>query len=430
MIHLVHSKNHKPLYAGLDIGTSGVRCTVIDGLSNIIEESRIAFSHSDNLSAMDWWDSVKHCLMQLSPEVRVNIQVLSIDGTSGSVVLTDNVGQPLTIPLMYNDARALTQAKEIARHAPESSIANGVNTSLARALWLFQEYNLAPQACLIVHQADFVIGKLTGLFNRTDDNNALKMGYDSTSRSWPVWLSALGFDLAALPRVNLPGEFVAHILVTISDDLGLSPSLSVLTGTTDSIAAFNATQTRETGIGVTSLGSTLVVKTITNEPIIDIRRGVYSHRFNQQWLVGGASNCGARILREYFTDVELATLSQQMDTSQRLGYGYYPLTSRGERFPILDPNKQPRIQPRPEKDHLFLQGLFESLAEIEKTAYKTLYELGAPKLQKIITVGGGAINAQWTEIRSNIIGAPIESAKNSEASYGMALLSLRHHKKQ
>lgn len=424
----MNRNKHSYFFAGIDIGTSGVRCTIIDSERNILQESRVAFVSLDDLSAMDWWNCVKECLLQLSPDVRTNIGYLSVDGTSGSVVLTDKHGQPLSIPLMYNDARATKQAEKISQFAPQASIANGVNTSLARVLWLLEEYGLTLRECYVVHQADFVIGKLTGSFNRGDENNVLKLGYDSTNGCWPTWLSELGLDIASLPFVNKPGAYVAPILQEVADSLGLSSDLVVLAGTTDSIAAFNATEITKTGIGVTSLGSTLVVKMIADEPIVDTQRGVYSHRFNDQWLVGGASNCGAKILREYFSDSELVELSKQIDPSKRLGYGYYPLNRVGDRFPILDPNKQAVLEPRPPEDYLFLHGLLEALAEIEQTAYDTLYQLGAPKTKKVITVGGGAKNPQWTKIRAAIVGVPIEIAKNNEASFGMALLSLRHLK--
>lgn len=423
------SKYPEQYFAGIDIGTSGVRCTVIDGNRNITQESRVDFANRDDPLAMQWFDKVITCLMRLSPEIRAKIDYLSIDGTSGSVVLTNQRGHPLTIPIMYNDARATEQAQRISQYAPENAAARGENTSLARALWLLEHYGLTLSDCFVVHQADFVTNKLTGLFNRSDENNALKLGYDSLNKEWPSWLENLGLDTKQFPIVSVSGDFVAPIQPALAKKLGLNPHLVILAGTTDSIAAFNATGVIEPGMGVTSLGSTLVVKMISDQPIVDTQRGVYSHRFNNQWLVGGASNCGAKILREYFTDDQLVKLSKKLNPLQRVGYGYYPLTSIGERFPVMDIAKQPKLEPRPEDDALFLHGLLEALAELEKTAYQTLHELGAPALQKIVTVGGGAKNPQWSAMRSQIVGVPVETAKNSEASYGMALLSLRHHQR-
>jgi len=87
----------------------------------------------------------------------------------------------------------------------------------------------------------------------------------------------------------------------------------------------------------------------------DARFGLYSHRLGDAWLVGGASNTGGAVLRRYFSDADLALLTPRMDASKPTGLDYYPLTAPGERFPVNDPGLQPRLEPRPEDDAVFLQ---------------------------------------------------------------------------
>ena len=75
--------------------------------------------------------------------------------------------------------------------------------------------------------------------------------------------------------------------------------------------------------------------------------GVYSHRFDDAWLVGGASNAGCRVLRHFdFTEAELADLSPGLDADATNGAGIYPLVNEGERFPVNDAAKQPRLPAR------------------------------------------------------------------------------------
>ena len=74
------------------------------------------------------------------------------------------------------------------------------------------------------------------------------------------------------------------------------------------------------------------------------------------WLVGGASNTGGVVLRQYFSNQQLQELTSQMDISQPTGFDYYPLVKPGERFPINDQNLLPRLEPRPVDDVKFLQG--------------------------------------------------------------------------
>lgn len=50
---------------------------------------------------------------------------------------------------------------------------------------------------------------------------------------------------------------------------------------------------------------------------------------------------------------------------------------------INDPNLQPRMQPRPADDALFLQGLLEGIATIEARMYALLADMGASPLRQV-----------------------------------------------
>lgn len=82
---------------------------------------------------------------------------------------------------------------------------------------------------------------------------------------------------------------------------------------------------------------------------------------------------------------------------------------------------QPRLTPRPADDTIFLQGLFEGIARIETMGYR---KLGAPPLRSVRTVGGGAVNTAWTQIRRAMLGVPFLPARASDAAAGTARLAL------
>lgn len=90
------------------------------------------------------------------------------------------------------------------------------------------------------------------------------------------------------------------------------------------------------------MGSTLAIKLLSTNRIEDARFGVYSHRLDDKWLVGGASNTGGAVLRQMFTDEQLEKLSGHIDPMETSRLDYYPLQAVGERFPVADPNLQPR----------------------------------------------------------------------------------------
>ena len=98
----------------------------------------------------------------------------------------------------------------------------------------------------------------------------------------------------------------------------------------------------------------------------------------------------------------------------------------GELFPVRDPHLAPRLEPRPEDDAVFLQGILEAMSRTEATAYKLLEKLGATPVTEIRTAGGGARNDKWLALRRREIGLEaISAAEYGEASYGAALLGKR-----
>lgn len=90
------------------------------------------------------------------------------------------------------------------------------------------------------------------------------------------------------------------------------------------------------------MGSTLAIKLLSTKRVEDARFGVYSHRLDDKWLVGGASNTGGAVLRQIFTDDQLGKLSQQINPAETSPLDYYPLQDVGERFPVADPKMEPR----------------------------------------------------------------------------------------
>jgi len=416
---------------GLDIGTSGVRAIAVspDGRPLASESTSLPSPQRDADGGVRqdptlWWRAVGAVLSGLARRLSgAPPAALCLDGTSSTILLCDAGGEPLGAARMYSDTSARREADQIGTVAPAESPARGANSSLAKLLRLLDEH--APVApVLALHQADWIGGRLRGRFGDSDWNNALKLGFDPAAERWPDWLRQLPLGPARLPSVHAPGTDLGPIDADVARAMGLPPDLRVLAGTTDSTAAALAAGLSRRGDAVTSLGSTLVLKLVSECPVSAPEYGVYSHRVGSIWLAGGASNSGGAVLRQFFDDQQLRRLSERIDPATPTDLDYYPLTAPGERFPIADPSLAPRLRPRPEDDVRFLQGLLEGIAHIEQRGYQLLQALGAPAPRRILTVGGGARNPQWTAIRSRLLGLPVQPAGHQDAAYGAARLAL------
>ncbi|XP_045822245.1 D-ribulose kinase isoform X2 [Trifolium pratense] len=364
------------LYLGLDFGTSGARFAIIDIVGTIQAEAKRNYPIYLNGESRDWARSWKETLFLLLEDIPLNLRKhivsISIDGTSATTMIVDSdTGEPLWRPLLYNEScpDALPAVKSIA--PPNHTV-----------------------------------------------------GYDPEVDSYPSWLVCQPYS-HLLPSVVAPGTPIACLKEELRNKFGFQKECVVCSGTTDSIAAFLAARATQPGKAVTSLGSTLAIKLLSNTRIEDSRFGVYSHRLDDKWLVGGASNTGGVVLRQIFTDDQLEKLSEQINPSQISLLDYYPLPKAGERFPIADPELAPRLLPRPENDVEYLHGILESIARIEAKGYGLLKELGATEVDQVFTAGGGAKNEKWTKIRERVLGLPVSRADQTEAAYGTALLAIK-----
>lgn len=416
-------------YIGLDLGTSGVRAVLTEGNDEIVAEAQTALPppEGDNgerrQNAALWWDAVDRVMQEIIQlEDTTTVAGICVDGTSGTILVCDLNGEPLAPARMYNDRSAVQAGGLIDTVAPAKSMARGTGGSLARLLALLEEVGDA-EPTFALHQADWIAARLTGSFGASDHNNCLKLGYDVARQCWPNWMSKLGFDLSLLPEVSPPGTPLANVSWALMERYSLPPDCQVLQGTTDGNAAFLAAGAFEPGNAVTSLGTTLTLKLVSEAPVFAPEYGVYSHKLLGHWLAGGASNSGGAAIASHFSLADIERLTPSLKPETPSGLDYYPLPAQGERFPVADPELTPRVSPRPDDDATFLQGLLEGIAHIERDAYARLAALGATPVRQVTTVGGGAANKAWARIRERVLGVPVTRAANPEAAFGAARLA-------
>jgi len=289
-------------------------------------------------------------------------------------------------------------------------------STLNKALFLLNKYK--KSACKFIHQADWVSAQLSDNCDYSDYHNCHKLGFNPQTNTWHN--EALqNLTLKQLPKVVAPGVFLS-----LNKNPLFNKSTLLISGTTDSNAAFIASGINQFGQAITSLGTTLVLKTYSPIRIESAKHGIYSHKYKNGWIVSGASNCGTGILKQFFNHEEILALSTQLLPNTPTGLNYYPLTKQGERFPIADPNKTAKLTPQPKSQLVFFQAILQNIAKIEVQGYQLFHQLGAPYPSHIFSAGGGAVNSKWQQIRQQHCKVSISKASNTNASFGTALLAL------
>ncbi len=417
------------IYVGIDLGTTGCRALAIDARGNLLAQADAPIPmplRSEGEVTQDpgtWWTAVSAALQLLAKHIEAGrVRAIAVDATSGTLLVCDREGIPATPALMYNDARALDEAERILSLAGADSGAQGATSSLAKLLWL-HERGLEKKAVHALHQADWIAGRLTGAWGHSDYNNCLKLGYDAEHGRWPDWINRLGINADLLPEVHAPGEAISPVSAEIASTFGFPEDAVVVAGTTDGVAAFLAAGGNDSGDAVTSLGSTLILKMLSDKPVFSAEHGVYSHRLGDRWLVGGASNSGGATLLQYFKIEQLREMTPLLDPENLTGLDYYPLPNVGERFPVNDPTMFAKLEPLPADSVTFFQAMLEGIARIEAQGYRLLHTLGGPKVRVIRTTGSGSHNAGWQRIRERILDVPLIKPRSELAALGSALLA-------
>jgi D-ribulokinase len=424
---------------GIDLGTQGLRIIALDPGGAVLAsaQSNAPFTRPSlppgwfEQDPHEWWRQACLCLRQvaaaLPPEAA--LQGLAVDSTSGTILPVDSARRPLHPALMYNDSRSqpyVGPVREKGRSLEDRlGYSFGSSFALPKILWLKEERrDIFDQAAWFIHAADYLACRLTGDLPLTDFSNALKTGYDLIEGRWPAFIEELGIPLERLPRVVPPGVEIGHLSAAAAQQTGLPPGLPIYSGATDGTAAQIASGALHPGAWNSSLGTTLVLKGISPQLVLDPQRRIYSHRHpDGPWMPGGASNTGTEWILHEFPGQDLAELDRQAAPLLPASLLRYPLARQGERFPFLDPSAAGFTHPAPSTQIGNYAAGLQGVALLEKLCYETLSSIGLPVGDRIYTTGGASKSRLWCQLRASVLNRELVTMQVQETAMGAALLA-------
>ncbi|MFI5881785.1 FGGY-family carbohydrate kinase [Streptomyces sp. NPDC051554] len=406
-------------WLGIDLGTQSVRALLVTADGTVLGAGTAPLTnHRDGVrheqDPGEWWEAVCTASRAAMSSLRGRgaIGGLAVCGTSGTVLLADAQGHPLTRGLMYDDGRAVEEAARV-----------GMQTSwaLPKALWLLDAYGWKEgrgQVARVTHQPDVITAQLTGGVAPTDSSHALKTGYDAEREAWPPQLGYLG---EVLPEVVRPGTRLGEVCRAAAEATGIPAGTPVIAGMTDGCAAQIASGALRSGAWNSVLGTTLVLKGASANPVRDDAGVVYNHRApDGSWLPGGASSVGAGALPVGPDPSEMDIRAAEYEPSGALTY---PLASPGERFPFLAPEATAFTLGTPASEADGWAAVLQGVAFTERLCLDYLHYLGAPIDGPLTFTGGAARSAYWNQLRADILGRPARVPEQIEPALGMAVLA-------
>ncbi|MEI5100601.1 FGGY family carbohydrate kinase [Streptomyces sp. PmtG] len=426
------------VWLGLDLGTQSARCVAVDAAGTVLASaSRPLTSRRDGprheQDPEQWWTALTAACREATGALddASRVRGLALDATSGTILLADATGRPLTPGLMYDDGRAAEQAARANAAGADVWRALGYRSmqpswALPKLLWLLDNGAPGPGARLL-HQPDLITWRLVGHQVPSDASHALKTGYHLLHDRWPARVfDELGVPEGLLPDVVRPGTPLGTVRAEAAAATGIPEGTVVVAGTTDGCAAQLGAGALAPGAWNAVLGTTLVLKGVSPHLVRDPGGVVYCHRGpGDTWLPGGASSSGAGALAREFPGADLDRLTEAAAAAARDADAVtYPLVSRGgERFPFRAADAVPFTLGEPrgaaERFHAQLLGV----AFVERLCFDYLDLIGAPVEGPLTLTGGGARNRYWSALRADVLGRPVRVPAQAEGAVGMAVLA-------
>ncbi len=413
------------LTLGIDLATASARCVALDtDTGSVVARADSALSSPQRRSggvsrqAATYepvaLELVRQVCEQLGPDA-ARVAAVSVAGTSGTVVPVDRDGAAVGAARLYDDSSG-----------SDALAASGVAgaSSLGRMVMVHRDHPEARWAST----ADVVNAALAGRAVAADTSHWLKAGIDLVARRWPVdAMTALGLDRAdtgQLPDLVLPGTRIATIDPDVARSVGLADGVTIVAGMTDGCTAQLAAGAVHDGDTMGVLGTTLVLKAVSETPVESADGSVYSHLApDGRYWAGGASNSGAGVLATEFAGADLSVLDQQVAESVA-GYVRYPLSVAGERFPVADRNLPSLTDGEPRSRLDAYRALLEGVAFVERLGLERLQQLGVSPRRHVIA-GGATASQVWNRIRATVLAplVPVSVARSASSSLGAAILA-------
>ncbi len=433
------------IFIGLDVGTSGARAvacgadgTIIAGAkrdlqgTDIVPDSRGRFEQPPE----SWRKAAIECLSGVGGELdakgiaRDSLSAISVTSTSGTLVAVGRCGAAVGPAIMYNDLRA----------SAESGVCNEAGAELVGKLG----YSFNPSFTLpkLLHAlrvqtdiyggaawfgspADYLNTVLCGTRTPTDQTNALKLGYDLIENRWPDFIiNELGIARDLLPDVTTPGTLIGMLCSEIAELTGLPRGTPIAAGMTDGCASQVAAGALAPGQWSSTIGTTLVIKGVTREILLDPQGAIYCHRHPMSyWLPGGASNVGADCVTKRFGGEDLERLGREALAASPSALTIYPLERKGERYPFRRDDAEGFVIGEARSRGELFAGYLEGVAHVERLAYERLMELGAEVGGEILVSGGGTNSDAWLQIRADVLNKALLKPAAAFAAMGAAALA-------
>ena len=452
--------NTKQYLIGLDIGTSGAKCIIVDECGIVVASSTQEYplytprAGWAEQNPKDWWDAIVRGCGAIMKRAQIDpalIKGVSLSGQMHGLVALDAGRNVIRPSILWCDGRTQDQCDWVTAKAggPEGLLRYTNNAMLpgytgGKVIWLrdVEPENFAKMEIFCCPK-DYIRMQLTGEV-ATDVSDASGTGFFNTkTREWSDELIALcGLPKDIFPVALESTALAGHITKEAAALTGLPEGLNVYAGGGDAVIQTTGAGLVRPGILGVVIGTAgnvaMGLRGYTDNPKGSLQ--MFCNNGPSLWHALGCTQAAGGAYRWYRD-----TLNEHHVTAANAGEGnVYDLMGKeaaqsvpgahgtiflpymsGERCPHSDANARGVFYglslstSRADITRSVMEGVTYSLRQI----VDLIGALGKP--EKVYTSGGGSVSALWRQMQADIFDLPVYtmSAASEGGAYGAVLVA-------
>ncbi len=433
------------LFAGIDLGTSGLRAVLLDeggrvrGAATASYPLRTPAPGIAEQAPEDWWAALRAALagaLRAASADAALVAALGLSGQMHGIVALDGAGAPLRPALIWADQRG---AEEVARIealvAREELLAvagsrASVGFSAPKILWLrHHEPEIFARCRLLLLPKDYLGLRLTGLPASEPTDASATLLFDQARRDWSdALLERLRIPRALLPPLLPSLAARGPLLPGPAAELGLPPGIPVMAGAGDTPCQAAAYGGLRPGAVLATLSSGGQLLAPTDTPLTDPQGRIHTlcHVAPQRWYLLGAmqaAGLGLRWLRDLLGDAAPLAYETLLEEAAAVPPGadglFFLPYLLGERTPHMDNSARAAFVGLTlhHGRAALVRAVLEGVAFAFRDGLEVFRGLGQ-RADSLRLGGGGSRSPLWCQIMADVLGAPVEL---TDAQHGAAL---------
>jgi xylulokinase len=434
------------LYLGIDLGTSGVKCVLVDegqrpvfettaGLG--VQRPRAGWSEQDPEA---WWQATCEalaCLRQAHAAGLARVRAVGLSGQMHGATLLDARDRVLRPAILWNDGRSVTQCAMLERREPRSRAITGnlamPGFTAPKLLWIAEhEPDIFARVARVLLPKDWLRLRLTGEAVSEMSDAAGTLWLDVAARRWsPEMLEATRLEPSAMPRLVEGSAPSGQLRADVAAALGLPPGVLVAGGAGDNAAGAVGVGVIQPGDAFLSLGTSGVYFVAGERFAPNPERAVHAFchclpgMWHQMAVSLSAASCLSWLARATGAASEAALVGEIEARDRDPGLLFLPYLS-GERTPHNDPDARgvffgiDHDTTRADLGRAVLEGVAFAFAD----GQDALLAAGTP-IGRVSVIGGGARSRYWGRLLASALGRPLEYHAGGELgpAFGAARLA-------